>query len=196
MKTPRSVRISRFLGDLTRCAQLVVDQLLGAVGCLCARLSFPHGVAVRATTALTRMSRVLSHNVLTYDLSHLTDEYLRALEKDLHDEKCHVITLNFLLHDFVTLVDKSEEPATSALLLTLVFNLLLHEDADPTEVMALILNTILAVQGRRHELGEYLMWYCETLAPGSEEFLVYIVLEAALSQDMERSASPPTHINN
>lgn len=188
MKTPREARISRFLGDLTRCAQLVVDQLLGSVNSLCVRLCFPYCMAVRATVALTRISRFLNYTVLTYDLSDLTDEYLSSLVKDLQDEECCIVTLNVLLHDFVVLIAKWEEPAISALLLTLIFNLLLYENVDPSEAMALILNSILGIQGRGEELGEYMNWYCETFVLGSEESFVYMVLEAALSENMEGSA--------
>lgn len=187
MKSPRSVRISRFLGDLTRRAQLVVDELLGAVDSLCARLGFPRFMAVHATVALTRISRVLSYTVLSYNLSDLTDAYLCALERDLKADEGFALTLNFLLQDFVALVAKWEEPAISALLLTLIFNLLLHEDVDPSEAVTVILSSILVSQGRGDKLGEYVKWYCETIAVGSEEILVYVVLEAALAQDIERS---------
>ncbi|MPC54070.1 hypothetical protein E2C01_047977 [Portunus trituberculatus] len=181
---PRAAR-----GDLTRRAQLVVDELLEGVEGLCVRLGFPHFMAVRATEALTKISRVLSCTVLSYDLSELTDEHVLALESDLQADQGFSVTLNFLLQDFVALVAKWEEPAISALLLTLTFNLQLCEGVDPSEAMAIILNSILANQGREDELWEYVNWYCETFDLRYEELFAYIVLEVALTKDGESSTA-------
>ena len=189
MESPCNVRINRFLGYLTLRAQLVVDQLLGALGRLCVKMGFPHSMAVHATTILTRISCVLNYTVLSYDLSDLTDEHVLALERDLRADEGLAFTVNFLLEDFVALVVKWEEPAISALLLTLIYNLLIHEDVDQNEAMATILYNILVTQRRGDKLGEYFGWYCETSALETELLLVYIVLEAALTEDMEKSPS-------
>lgn len=189
MRSPRSIRVNRFLGELTRRAQLVVDELLEGVEGLCARLGFPHFMTVRATEALIKISRVLSFTVLSYDLSELTDEYVMTLESDLRADQGISVTLNFLLQDFVALVAKWEEPAISALLLTLTFNLQLCEGVDPSEAMAVILNSILTSQGREDELWEYVSWYCETYDLGYEELFAYIVLQVALTRDEEISTA-------
>lgn len=185
----RNVRVSKFLGDLTRRAQLVVDKLLEGVEGLCVRLGFPLFMVVRATEALTKISRVLSYTVLNYDFSELTDEYVLDLESDLQADQGFSVTLNFLLQDFVALVAKWEEPAISALLLTLIFNLQLSEGVDPSEAMTIILNSVLANQGKEDELWEYVYWYCESFDLRYEELFAYIVLEVALTKDGENNTA-------